>query len=304
MRKSIILTIIVCLVVSLQGLFAAGSNSAAFLKIGMGAKNIAMGETGAAERGINSVFWNPAGLDTVANREVSFMHALWLSDISFENVSYAQKTGMGTFGVSVYYLSMSAIDKYDTGGVKLNDTFKPSDTAVAFSFARELKGIPLGVTLKYITSQIDNVSANAFAFDAGVLFDTLLPKVEGLHAGLAVQNIGTSMKYDKESFSLPQNLKLGANYTFAKNVTVALDLNKSTGPDIVLNTGAQYTYAFSKEISLAGRAGYKTNNKALGGSAGFTAGIGFEYASLGFDYAFVPYGDLDNTHRISLNYRF
>lgn len=119
-----------------------------------------------------------------------------------------------------------------------------------------------------------------------------------------MQNIGTTMKFDKESFALPQNVKLGASYAAAKNVTIALDLNRSVEPEIVINTGAQYTYSFSKGISLACRAGYKTNNKALGGMAGFTAGIGFEYSSLGFDYAFVPYGDLDSTHRASLNYRF
>ncbi len=89
-----------------------------------------MGETGATEQGINSVFWNPAGLAGIESREVSFMHTLWLSEVSFDNVSYAQKTGAGTFGVSVYYLSMSEIDKYDTSGVKLNETFKPSDTAL------------------------------------------------------------------------------------------------------------------------------------------------------------------------------
>jgi hypothetical protein len=112
------------------------------------------------------------------------------------------------------------------------------------------------------------------------------------------------MKYDKESFDLPQNLKFGASYSFARNLTLAVDLNKNTEPDVVFNAGTQYVYSFREDISLAARAGYKSNNQALGGMAGFTTGIGFEYASLGFDYAFVPYGDLENTHRISLNYQF
>jgi hypothetical protein len=124
------------------------------------------------------------------------------------------------------------------------------------------------LTLKYISSNIDDASANAFALDAGVLLDTLLPQVEGLHTGLSVQNIGTAMKYDKESFDLPQNLKFGASYSFARNLTLAVDLNKNTEPDVVFNAGTQYVYSFREDISLAARAGYKSNNQALGEVAG------------------------------------
>jgi hypothetical protein len=57
--------------------------------------------------------------------------------------------------------------------------------------------------------------------------------------------------------------------------------------------------------SLAGRLGYHTNVKGLNGFAGLTAGIGVGLGSLIFDYAFEPFGDLDDdTHRVTLRYGF
>ncbi|MBI4064288.1 MAG: hypothetical protein HY401_08330, partial [Elusimicrobia bacterium] len=37
---------------------------------------------------------------------------------------------------------------------------------------------------------------------------------------------------------------------------------------------------------------------------GIAAGLGFKHMGLNIDYAFVPFGNLGNTHRVSLGYRF
>ena len=57
---------------------------------------------------------------------------------------------------------------------------------------------------------------------------------------------------------------------------------------------------------LALRVGYQANlaDNQIQGLTGLTAGIGVTYEGLGLDYAYLPYGDLDNTHRISLSYKF
>jgi len=94
-----------------------------------------MGETGAAGTGINSVFWNPAGLNSIESGELSVMHASWLEGINFQNISYARKTRSAVVGLSAVYLSVPAIDKYDNTGLKTNGTYKPADMAVIFSYA-------------------------------------------------------------------------------------------------------------------------------------------------------------------------
>jgi len=57
-------------------------------------------------------------------------------------------------------------------------------------------------------------------------------------------------------------------------------------------------------MNAAGRVGYNTAAKDTGGLNGISAGIGFVYLNYGIDYAFVPYGDLGNTQRISLSAKF
>jgi len=284
--------------------FCAGQTSANFLKIAVGAKNAAMGETGATETGINSIYWNPAGLADVESRAVSFTHAAWFEGINLENASYAQKIGAGVIGVSVDYLSMSPIDRYDnTGGRQGN--FSPSDKALKLTYAADVSATPektyAGVTLKYISSDIDSLSAKSLALDAGIYFDTIF---EDLRFGVVFQNLGQPMKFDKQSYSLPLNLKVGANYLVMDGLNVSLDVNKAIDTGAALNAGGEYLYPIDDETGIAFRGGYKSNTDGLGGSAGITMGIGVIYNSYTFDYAFVPYGDLGDTHRISIAYRF
>jgi hypothetical protein len=285
--------------------FSAGQTSANFLKIAVGAKNASMGETGAAETGINAIYWNPAGLATVEYMEVSFMHAAWLEGINYENAAYARRLGdSGVLGVSLDYLTMSPIDGYDnTGGRQAS--FYPSDNCLKITYAADISATPeqtcVGVTLKYITSYISTLSARTLAIDAGIYFDTIF---EDLRFGVVFQNLGKPMKYDNKAYSLPLNLKAGVNYLFTENLSASLDLNKSIDADTVLNTGAEYLYPISDETAVALRGGYRTNNERLGGNAGITIGLGLIYKSFNFDYAFVPYGDLSDTHRITVGYKF
>ena len=55
---------------------------------------------------------------------------------------------------------------------------------------------------------------------------------------------------------------------------------------------------------MAGRAGYNTENINTGGLNGFTAGVGIRYRDYSIDYAFVPYGDLGSTDRVSISVAF
>ncbi|MHB9154565.1 MAG: PorV/PorQ family protein [Endomicrobiales bacterium] len=285
--------------------YPAGNASAAFLRLGIGARNTAMGETGAAEAGANAVNWNPAGLTRAEKSEVSFMYAQWLEGIRFQNISFASPRKGGAVGISATYLGVPSTDKYDNTGLKLGDSYQASDLSVSVAYARVMNTLPLGVNVKFVSSQIDGSSASALALDAGLLLNSALHlQSENITVGLAVQNLGTGMKFNRESFSLPLNLRLGGTYVPKPGITLALDFNKPLDSDLAVNAGAEYTFAVSEGASLAGRAGYRTNTKGQGGLAGLTAGVGVMFGQLGFDYAFVPYGDLDSTHRVSLNYLF
>jgi tetratricopeptide (TPR) repeat protein len=67
-----------------------------------------------------------------------------------------------------------------------------------------------------------------------------------------------------------------------------------------LNLGLEY--GLERVFFL--RAGYQKTlqDNALGGANGLTAGIGFVLDDFHFDYAYLPYGDLGDSHRVSVGY--
>lgn len=291
-----------------------GTTTASFLKIAIGAKNIAMGETGATSDDVNSVYWNPAGLTATGSKQLSLMHAIWFENISYEYLAYSHPTDIGTFGLALNYLSMKAIEKYDENDNFLTETYKPSDMAATISYSRKLSlrgeadAISVGLNVKYISSKLEDEKATAFAADVGGVYDKIKIKNEKLKIGLVVQNIGTKMKFIDEADPLPLNIKLGCSYPLISQspnfLISALDINKPIDNDVRVNFGTEYSRKFGENIICAARVGYKTNTKGYEAIDGISAGFGFGFKEYSLDYAFTPYGDLGDTHRVSVIAKF
>ncbi|MFH1715393.1 MAG: PorV/PorQ family protein [Elusimicrobiota bacterium] len=284
---------------------SAGTAGAQFLKFGAGSRAAAMGNAQTAlTDDVNSIYWNPAGLNDVEAKEVSFMHTIWFQDIGYQYFAYAQPLKKGAIGCSIQYLSMSAIDKYDNTATALNETYKPSDIAVTLSYAKVVKDIPVGAGIKYIRSTIDDETAQALAIDLGGKYNLMNGH---LVVGLAMQNLGTKMKFISEADPLPFTIKTGAVYKMARFGGVfnfALDLNAPVDDALSIGLGTEYVYSFNKKFTFSPRVGYKTEDSELDGTSGVTAGFGFGYNNAALDYAWTPYGELGDAHKISLLVRF
>ncbi len=91
-----------------------------------------------------------------------------------------------------------------------------------------------------------------------------------------------------------------------KELTTVFDIKFPNDNDIIFNVGAEYVYQM-KQGQIAGRMGFDSSNDA---GSGVTFGLGIKLNKISnlkdfqFDYAFVPYGDLDNSHRVSLSVKF
>ncbi|MFC1522851.1 PorV/PorQ family protein [Elusimicrobiota bacterium] len=281
-----------------------GTTGATFLKIGIGARPVSMGEAfaGVADDA-DAIYWNPAGLAGIEAPQASFTHAAWFETIKYEHLAFSYPSSKGTFSGAINRLSMSPIEKYDKYGTKMNATYEPSDTAMTLSYARKMFGFSSGINLKYIKSEIDGSSAAGILLDVGGMRKLLDEK---LSLGLVLQNLGQSIAFDGASDATPLNIKLGSAYKLLDNkLTLALDLNKPRDNDIRANLGAEYLYELKDSLTLAGRAGYKTNTDGLDTMDGLSIGIGARISKkYGMDYAWVPYGDLGDTHRISLSASF
>ena len=126
-----------------------------------------------------------------------------------------------------------------------------------------------------------------------------------LRLGASLVNLGTDLKYVTAHEPLPLGFKLGAAYRMLdKRLLVALGMDSWIRDQRTFGD-AGVEYAPVKWVAL--RMGYQLGHgqDQLGsGLVGFSTGVGFQFKGFNLDYAYLPYGDLGNTQRFSLGFRF
>ena len=189
------------------------------------------------------------------------------------------------------------------------------DLAVAVSYGKGIsEKLDIGATLKIIYQQLDDKTATGIAADIGLLYK--LGK-EKWTVGLVLQNLGYESAFISEQSQLPMNLKIGISNKYMPDksdnhkpdesgnykLTIAADINYGI-MDSVWSVGGGIDWWVHPMFAIRG--GYKYNSamSSLGWLAGLTAGAGFRINIFDIDYAFVPYGDLGYTHRVSLLVKF
>ncbi len=284
----------------------AGSSAAAFLKIGVGARAVGMGEAqAAAAEGPEALYWNPAGLAVNSRRAVSFTHNEWLEDVRYEYLGLSYPLfNLGTIGFSAGRVGMGKLTGRDEQG-NYTGEFGASDMVLSLGYARRLFNfLAVGAAAEYISSKIEDESASAFAGSVGAVGELPLP---GLAVGVSASNIGGEMKFIDEGDPLPLALRGGVAYLLpfggeTNELMVAVDAVKfNDRDDVMVNTGVEYWFM----KTIAARAGYKGNYD----EDGLTGGLGFKYspkANLGLlaDYAYADMGLFGATHRITVGMQF
>ena len=294
------------------GAFAsgAGTTAANFLKVSMGPRAMSMaGAYSALADEPGAVFVNPAGLAQFEGRVAALDFSSYLQDAKMGNASYAADSGTRRMGLGVSFLTVGSIERRgltDTAGVVPElGTFDASDLAVTLAYAsREImpESLPRldgGVGVKVIRSSIYNKSAFAVAADAGVIYRA----TDKLKLGLALQNLGTEMKFEDESDPLPLCFRAGLGYSYSKSLNVAFELSEYL-QDEKFYPAVAAEYWFREAFALRGgyKFGYDTGN--LGSEVGLSLGFGVKVAGLGLDYAFLPFGDLGSAHRFGFWLKF
>ncbi len=273
------------------------SVGAKFLTLGIGAREIAMGSIGSVlVRDANATYFNPALLSLLDKGNLSLMHSNYLLDMRMESVSLSHPFGRIFTGFNLYGFFVSEIE----GREGPSETFRPfgasflnTNLSLSTSF---FKNLSFGVTFKNIYERIDNFSSSSFAFDMGFVYK---PEKSYFEIGGAISNIGGKLKLNSENFELPSSFKIGAGFYY-KDASFAMEIFKIFKENTEFKIGGEY---FIKKI-LALRAGYVTGYSQTHPLAGFRAGFGIKYRNFNFDYAFQPYGDLGNVHRISMGFAF
>lgn len=301
---------------------SAGTTSAAFLKIGVGARAVSMaGAYTALSDDAYAVYWNPAGLALPVGKSAVFTHNEYFEGLNQEYFGFTlpgEKLGVlrgsrlesGHLGLGLNYFytpkdleRRSGLNEASVAISPVEGKFSAYDLAFSaaygFNYTRDLR---LGGVLKFIRQSIDTESGNTAALDLGALYD--FPWLDRqFTAGFAVQNLGPGVKFDSKRFDLPLTFKAGLSHRiYEKGLLLSMDVSKPVDnyPSIALGL----EHPLGNKLFLRGGYRYRQHGNELGAASGLAAGIGFIYEQFGFDYAFSPSGDLGSTHRLSLAYRF
>ena len=279
-----------------------GTTGAQFLELPVGARAIAMGSAGGAiSHDATAVYYNPAGLAGIKETNISLMQAFYFQNISYQFGGIAGRLADdNAYALGVQHLSPGAIDEVDNTSNPTGNSLNPSDLAVAAGFGKQFGILDIGIAGKYISTKIDK-SASAVAADAGLRLN-----ISGniVLAG-SLSNMGTGLKYRERTDKLPALGRMGAAVKF-KNILLAADLLMPKGAKMYFAAGTEFCAYQAENLRFLLRAGYngRTSSSKLGGMTGFSAGTGFDISGFSVDYAFTPFGDLGNSHRISLSMKF
>ncbi|MFI5347274.1 MAG: PorV/PorQ family protein [Elusimicrobiota bacterium] len=282
-----------------------GTSGADFLTIGVGARPLAMGgafsavDTGADANAVN---WNPAALGFVDKANVTASYSSLFVDENQGYFGYAAPVGKGggVWAGGFNYLGVSNIERRSTTDTETPiGTFDNQNYAASLSYARAFgENVTAGGTLKYVRTSLDALKESAMAVDAGVLVRT---PVEHLTVGGTMRNLGTNIGPD----SMPLTFKGGAAYKLLHDkLVLASDIDwLTTERRGYWSLGTEYWVSGN----LAVRAGYQLGHGAdqlQSKLVGFGAGMGVKFSRFTMDYAFIPYGDLGDTHRMTIGLRF
>lgn len=297
----------------------------------MGEANLAIGH------GIESIFWNPAGVASMENStSLMFSHMSYIGDIGVEYGAVSTYfEGFGVLSLSLKSLSIGEIlvttttDPDGLGGAK----FSPQMLTAGLSYSRQLtERISVGLTANLITETLGEVNTTGFGFNVGVIYNTLAD-IEGLSIGIAMKNVGPQMQYDGSGmlvlsavqdqsrppqytkieaakFDLPSSFEMGVGYkaVFDKQNYVQLAgafLNNNFSED-EYKFGAEYGFnnQFFARLGYQMAPQLESELYLYGFTAGAGVNVNLEGILLRVDYAYRTAQYFDGNHVVALSLGF
>jgi hypothetical protein len=278
---------------------AADPAGAVFLRVGVGARNAGMGDADlVSSRDPSVLYWNPAGLSNLAQREILLLHNNWLADVRQEYVGGAFPLSTGGFGFGANGLYVGNIPRYvdDVPQAEPQGDFGYYALALQGGYAFPIgDGLDLGFSVKAIREQVDIEGAWTAAVDGGLLYE-ISPQ---LKAAFVVANLGPPISLGGVDGELPLEARTGVGYAHEFGI-VHTEVHGLFRATRALNPRAHFGIeAGAHRVFLrAGlKLGYDTEDLSFG--------LGCEIGRISVDYAFVPFTEdlLGEAHRISLAFQ-
>jgi hypothetical protein len=288
----------------------AGTSAYPFLKIGVGARPIAMGGafTGLADDE-SALYYNPAGIAMLEGTHYMLEYHSYFVDMQSGFIAMTHQLDQTkTLGAYINYLNYGDMTETDNLGNVLGK-FSGGDWLFGLTFAvRPQYQYELGVTAKLIYEKIQDFSSAGMAFDLGARYSSNRGRYS---AGVMVQNLGFQLSTlgtgDKEK--LPLTFRAGGAARFRGiPIQFAADVIKPIDNDVYIALGGEY-FEFKPLLLRVGWNSFGSNYRVTGSDdswAGLSVGVGFDIKDLGFmknaqiSYSYSPAADLGEIHRITL----
>jgi hypothetical protein len=173
--------------------------------------------------------------------------------------------------------------------------FAAHDIAAALGLGMRMGNWSWGVSARGISSKIDNATASGFAADLGL---QARPERLPVQFGFVVKNLGSSMTYDRTKEDLPLLGRIGLSTSLMSDrLRFYADVEKARNEEVAFMGGGEFILARMLHL----RAGYDGRNDA---GSGLTLGLGITHKDLRLDYAYIPFGDFGENHRVGLRLLF
>jgi|WetSurMetagenome_2_1015567.scaffolds.fasta_scaffold70150_2 hypothetical protein len=297
-KNILIIILILCLPITIFAQNDGAANTGlAFLKLGIGARAIAMGDAYSSITNDGTAFvYNPARLNSGKMSNVMLMYNTSMLDMHTSYIGAKIKSNKLGIGFGLIKTGVEGIEVRNIPGDAL-DKFDSQDLSLGVSLCYEVyKNVSVGITSKMIYEKIYTDETSGVGFDIGTNYSK-----DNLSVSFVLANLGSVNELKNSTIKLPTSVRFGGAYGFKKdnfNFIIAVDAFKVLdGGNLHINTGGELGF---KEIVFL-RLGYQTNYD----NRGFTSGIGVKYKSFNLDYAFVPYSEtFGSSNSFSLGFNF
>lgn len=311
------LVALIALMILTLPVFAGDINNsaAAYIRMGIGARIIAMGEAGTATANdVTAAYWNPAGLTDLKDIEFSTNYALNMGfDRTYQNAALAKRFGFGVLAFNWVNAGVSDIDGYDASA---NPTgiFSDAEHNLAVSYANKMKRLSYGVTPKLYLSSIDGETKSGFGLDLGAKYDIS----QYFEAGLMIRDLAGSLAEDR----IPYQVQAGVTAYPLMGVTVAADLHYEQSENPYLIFGAEYWTTVGRDpeadsklsvINVSEKSTwadifshFQTGLRVGFNQNRFSAGAGIKFRNFQIDYAYRigNHDTFNDDHLLGLILRF
>lgn len=284
-----------------------------FLRMGVGAHAQALGGAySAAVRDASAVSWNASALVDLPSKELFAYHQEMAGGLRYDYFAYGHpirkgRSAQSAFGVGFGHLSKGAMDGRDEQG-RATGEFGASDSVVQLAGSRRIgRRLSIGAGIKGIQSRLASYQSTGFALDMSGSYQAG-PKLR--FAG-GVSNLGPPLKYLDNPTPLPSEIQTGVSREMLGWMTLSAGSAYGLADRrLRFGAGAEFNLAGISSLRLGYLSQFQGARAAESGTGlerwtGVSFGFGVKILrQAGFNYAFIPMGELGGSHHVDLKWRF